>query len=281
MSNNIPAYNPAELQTDTGVLQLFLRQYLNSFLGTVQPVEVAAVSEDNAFVDVLPLIRQINTQNEEIPITADNTLYKIPVMKFEGNGCKITYKPAAGDIGLLIACKFDITNFKNTKAQSTVGSLRQFNWADGFFLPVSFNSAGDGLVISNQQTTITLLPASVDINTQTVNITADTANVTAMAVKLEDGSLTVIDGISACAQDVKTRVGLCLGENPYDTEEGIDYFNEVLGKTGGIDGVREMIRRRIKDNEEIVQINRLSTSSADNVLNITAEISSIYGVFEL
>ena len=43
MSNNIPAYNPAELQTDTGVLQLFLRQYLNSFLGTVQPVEVAAV----------------------------------------------------------------------------------------------------------------------------------------------------------------------------------------------------------------------------------------------
>ena len=80
MSNNIPAYNPAELQTDTGVLQLFLRQYLNSFLGTVQPVEVAAVSEDNAFVDVLPLIRQINTQNEEIPITADNTLYKIPVM---------------------------------------------------------------------------------------------------------------------------------------------------------------------------------------------------------
>ena len=98
---------------------------------------------------------------------------------------------------------------------------------------------------------------------------------------LEDGSLTVIDGISACAQGVKTRVGLCLGENPYDTEEGIDYFNEVLGKTGGIDGVREMIRRRIKDNEEIVQINRLSTSSADNVLNITAEISSIYGVFEL
>ena len=98
---------------------------------------------------------------------------------------------------------------------------------------------------------------------------------------LEDGSLTVIDGISACAQDVKTRVGLCLGENPYDTEEGIDYFNEVLGKTGGIDGVREMIRRRIKDNEEIVQINRLSTSSADNVLNITAEISITYGVFEL
>ena len=158
MSNNIPAYNPAELQTDTGVLQLFLRQYLNSFLGTVQPVEVAAVSEDNAFVDVLPLIRQINTQNEEIPITADNTLYKIPVMKFEGNGCKITYKPAAGDVGLLIACKFDITNFKNAKTQSAVGSLRQFNWADGFFLPISFNSAGD--------------------------ITADTANVTAVKVNL-------------------------------------------------------------------------------------------------
>ncbi len=182
--NNIPAYNPAELQTDTGVLQLFLRQYLNANLGTVQPVSVAAVSEDNAFVDVLPLIRQINTQNGEIPITADNTIHKIPVMKFEGNGCRISYVPAAGDIGLLIACKFDITNFKNTKAQSTVGSLRQFNWADGFFLPLSFNSAGEGLVISNLETTVTLLPDAVNIKTTAVNIEAETANITAGVVNL-------------------------------------------------------------------------------------------------
>ncbi len=206
--NNTPAYNPAELQTDTGVLQLFLRQYLNSVLGTVQPVEVAAVSEDNAFVDVLPLIRQINTQNEEIPITADNMLYKIPVMKFEGNGCKITYKPVVGDIGLLIACKFDITNFKNTKTQSTVGSLRQFNWADGFFLPLSFNSAGDGLVISNQETTITLLPESVTVNTQTVNITASTANVTAGAVNLGgEGGQGVARIGDAVAVDPNTHKG--------------------------------------------------------------------------
>lgn len=98
---------------------------------------------------------------------------------------------------------------------------------------------------------------------------------------LADGSLTVNEGINACAQDTKTRVGLCQGENPYNTEEGIDYFNEVLGKTGGIEGVREIIRRRIKDNDEIVQINRLSASSTNGILNVTAEISSIYGVFEL
>lgn len=45
-------------------------------------------------------------------------------------------------------------------------------------------------------------------------------------------NLTVIDGIDACAQDTRTRVGLCRGENPYDVTEGADYFNELLGKMG-------------------------------------------------
>lgn len=96
-----------------------------------------------------------------------------------------------------------------------------------------------------------------------------------------DGSLTVIDGINACAQDTKTRVGLCLGENPYDTEEGIDYFNSVLGKMGGVDNIREKIRKRITANDEIVQINSLQVKQNGKRLNITADISSIYGVFEL
>ena len=88
--NNTPAYNPAELQTEAGVLQLFLRQFLNASMGTVQPVSVSAVSEDGQFVDVLPLIMQRDTQNKAIPVTAEDTLYKIPVMKFAGGGCSIT-----------------------------------------------------------------------------------------------------------------------------------------------------------------------------------------------
>lgn len=206
--NNTPAYNPAELQTEAGVLQLFLRQFLNASMGTVQPVSVSAVSEDGQFVDVLPLIMQRDTQNKAIPVTAEDTLYKIPVMKFAGGGCFINYMPQAGDIGLLAACKFDITHFKMAKAAAEVGSLRQFNWADGFFIPLSFNSGAEGLVIANGATTITLLPESVTVNTQTVNITASTANVTAGAVNLGgEGGQGVARIGDAVAVDPNTHKG--------------------------------------------------------------------------
>ena len=49
---------------------------------------------------------------------------------------------------------------------------------------------------------------------------------------IADKGLVVIDGADACAQDTKTRIGLVRGENPYDTTEGVDYYNELLGKMG-------------------------------------------------
>ena len=94
-------------------------------------------------------------------------------------------------------------------------------------------------------------------------------------------SLIVIDGVNACAQDTKTRVGLVRGENPYNTDEGIDYFNDILGKMGGLDYIREAVRKRILDNEEIIQIQSMETNRENNDLNIVSNISSIYGVFQV
>lgn len=94
-------------------------------------------------------------------------------------------------------------------------------------------------------------------------------------------NLTVIDGIDACAQDTRTRVGLCRGENPYDVTEGADYFNELLGKMGGIDYLRENIRLRILDNVEIKGIRSLSVKTEKDTAEITADIDTIYGDVQL
>lgn len=50
---------------------------------------------------------------------------------------------------------------------------------------------------------------------------------------------------------------------------------------GGRDYIREVIRQRILDNEEIVQVNSLRLSTEKDKLVISSEISSIYGVFTL
>lgn len=98
---------------------------------------------------------------------------------------------------------------------------------------------------------------------------------------LSNTSLVVIDNVNACAQDTKTRVALCLGENPYNTNEGIDFFNNILGRMGGVDFIRESLRKRILDNDEIIEIRNLSIEKNGDVLNVVADIMSIYGVFEV
>ena len=95
------------------------------------------------------------------------------------------------------------------------------------------------------------------------------------------GNLSTVSGVTACAQDTRTRVGLCAGENPYDTTEGIDYFNEMLGKLGGMDYIRERLRERILANPEITTINKLDIVSANGTTTVTADISTVYGSFQL
>mgnify|MGYP004647373645 FL=1 len=98
---------------------------------------------------------------------------------------------------------------------------------------------------------------------------------------ISQNNLQIIDGIDACAQDTKTRVGLVMGENPSDITEGIDFYNEVLGKLGGTDYILEAVRKRILANTEIVNVNSLNFVKKDNSLILTAKISTIYGVMEL
>lgn len=98
---------------------------------------------------------------------------------------------------------------------------------------------------------------------------------------LKQNNIQIIADVDACAQDTKTRIGLCRGENPYNTSEGADFFNEILGKMGGRDYVREVIRKRILANDEIVQVNSMNISNEKDVFTIKSEISSIYGVFTL
>ena len=100
---------------------------------------------------------------------------------------------------------------------------------------------------------------------------------------LSRGELVVIDGIDACAQDTKTRIGLVRGENPYDITQGADYYNELLGKMGGTAYIREEIRKRILDSEEIVGIKLMTINEdhANQQTTVTANIATIYGDIEL
>lgn len=97
-------------------------------------------------------------------------------------------------------------------------------------------------------------------------------------IVVTQGAVSVIAGADALAQDVKTRIGLCFGENPLNLLEGIDYDNEFLGKKGGQAYYKQAIRNRILEHpHDIQQIDSVDFMANGDKISLTVNIDSIYG----
>lgn len=98
---------------------------------------------------------------------------------------------------------------------------------------------------------------------------------------VQNHNLRTTHGIIACAQDTRTRVGIVQGENPYNTEQGIAYFDDVLGKLGGTEYVKLAISERILDNPEINAVTNIEITSKGDITTVTADVETIYGVTQI
>lgn len=176
---NIPQFNPADISSEYALLNAIIKDYLAKNLATVQPVQVIKVYEDNSFVDVAPLIEVEDTSGNLLAIGAEDTIYSIPIIQHFGNNCQITIAPGVGDVGFLLASKYDLSIYKKTKEKAAAGSYRQFDWANGVFLPLTFNQAGSGVILRNNQTQIDLQDGQINITGDTLVINCKTAEVNA------------------------------------------------------------------------------------------------------
>lgn len=183
IQNEYPDFNVGALQNDYNALMSVLDFYVGKYIYTCEPVRV--VSYKDGFVSVKPLIQNTTSTNEAIPITNDDIIYNIPILKFKANGWKINFNCAKDDIGLLIACKQDITKYKELHAEAIRGSRRNFSYSDGFFLPLDFSKDNEeGLILSNETTVLHLLKNSVNIEATEISIKAETANIEASTINL-------------------------------------------------------------------------------------------------
>lgn len=176
MANNYPNINPSSFDDLYSGFTQIIRSYLNDYLFTAIPVSVASVSEDNRFVNLSPVLQNITTRGQIIPINENDIYYNIPMMTMFGNGCEISFNVAVGDRGLLIGCKYDTSNYKQTHEVSPVGSSRTFSFSDGFFLPLDFKTKTEGVVIRNGETVLNLMPEAVTITTKNATVNAESVN---------------------------------------------------------------------------------------------------------
>lgn len=155
---------------------------INSCINKVETadlVRVIEVNEDNT-VDVEQLVASFDADNKIMPISQ---IYNVRYFEWQYGANVIKAKPSVGDIGLIIACKRDISNAEN----GTVGSHRTFNLADGIYI--------GGICGLNQSATqkIEFTDSGIDIETDkvinikganTVNVESAIANIKAQSVNL-------------------------------------------------------------------------------------------------
>jgi hypothetical protein len=83
-------------------------------------------------------------------------------------------------------------------------------------------------------------------------------------------------GIDACAQNIKTRLQLFLGDCFFALENGIDWFN--LNGSKNIEMISISVRTTILNTPDVIGINSLSISLDNSrVLSFQYEASTVYG----
>ncbi len=102
-------------------------------------------------------------------------------------------------------------------------------------------------------------------------------------IVIENGQPVFLYDGEACAQSIKNRIGLCIGENPFNINEGIDYFSDVLGSMGGKNFIEESIRNRILNDtdNEVISVESVELTKDNKNISLEAKIHTIWGVFEI
>lgn len=202
-------YRQSELASPFGIFQSAISQYLGGRLALLQPVEI--VSTDGKFATVKPLLAHFDTLGKKIPIDSGSYIPNVPIVQPFGANGQFQFKPQAGDKGLLIACNWDTTNYKSSHGETTVASDRQFNWSDGFFIPVDFQAAPTGALIKNGSSSIALEKNEINVSTGTANVTAATnitGNVTITGTLTVTGAINTDSTVTATGEVTGNGIAL-------------------------------------------------------------------------
>ncbi len=153
-------------------------------LQTATLVRIMAVTNADTvppvgFVDVLPLVNQVNSDNVATPHA---TIHNVPYLRLQGGANAIILDPKVGDIGICIFASRDISKVKNTKKQANPGSFRKYDWGDGMYIGgmlngapsqyVQFSAAG---ITLHSPAAIILEAPDIKLNATTVEINGSTS----------------------------------------------------------------------------------------------------------
>ena len=197
------AENPTTATSDYAAQSFLVWQILRSISGA-KLVQVQAVTNNGGvspvgFVDVAPLVNQLDGSNQAMP---HGTVYHLPYFRLQGGANAVIIDPQVGDIGVAIVEDRDISSVKANKAQANPGSKRIFDLADGLYLGgflngvpnqyFQFSAAGIDIV---SPTRIRMAAPDIVLQAQnTIGLTAGSQITNSAPVVEIDGQMTQGEG---------------------------------------------------------------------------------------
>jgi phage baseplate assembly protein gpV len=225
---------------------------------TCLPVKVVAVInsggvEPVGFVDVLPLVNQIDGKGESTPHT---TIYNIPYFRLQGGADAIIIDPVVGDVGAAIFCQRDISCVKKTKKQSNPGSYRKYDLSDGLYFGGFLNGtpsqyirfSGAGIEVHSPAKVLITAPTAQIFATESVtltganvvNVTSEnrvnvvaSARVTLQAPEIALCGAIIGDGVEGSPINITNRTGT-INLNAPGTGNAISVTSENIGLNGAV-----------------------------------------------
>ncbi len=95
---------------------------------------------------------------------------------------------------------------------------------------------------------------------------------------LPDGrNLLIINGIAAVEQGVRQRTKMRTTENTLNVNEGVDYIGSIFSPQPDFDNARASLSAAILSCPDVVSIEQLTISIANNQFSFIADIVTIYG----
>lgn len=195
---------PEHSANESNANEFLIRQIL-SRTNTCTLVKVLKVTnagglEPVGFVDILPLVHQLDGYGNAVP---HGTIYHIPYVRIQGGTDAIILDPKVGDIGIALFAQHDISSVKANKGPANPGSFRRFDHSDGLYLGGVLNGTPEQYVRFSEEGIHIVSPHAVTIEAPSVTVNADEVTVTAPDVTINaDNGVTIDSPTVTCSGDV-------------------------------------------------------------------------------
>lgn len=196
-------------------LEFMVRQMLMTSLETSKVVKVVAVESGGSeavsgYVDVVPLVASMDALGNTIDPA---TIYHLPYGRLQGGVAALVIDPIPGDIGIAVFCKEDSSNvIAGTSSPQQPGSFRNFDQADGFYIPAFLNKVPKVFIELFQNEKIVIHgQGGVTINSQ-AGLTVNASS----GVILNAASGATVNGDLKVNGSIKATQNISSGKNDLD-----------------------------------------------------------------